>query len=95
MSVPHEISSQVHERDNYICVYCNLDGRLSYYNFKSLTIDHFRPKMFGDNHSIENLDLHSEKEIMENIRHFIAKERVRDFERYVEIVLPFLNSSKQ
>ena len=111
MSVPHEISSQVHERDNYICVYCNLDGRLSYYNFKSLTIDHFRPKMFGDNHSIENLvtachacnqlkghyfpkHLHNEKEIMENIRHFIVKERARDFERYVEIVLPFLNSNK-
>jgi 5-methylcytosine-specific restriction endonuclease McrA len=55
MSVPHDISKQIHERDKYVCVYCNLDGRLSYQNFKTLTIDHVRPKMFGDNHLLHNL----------------------------------------
>ena len=107
MSVQHEISKQVHERDKYICVYCNLDGRLSYQNFKILTIDHIRPKMFGDNHSSHNLAtaclvcnqlkghyfpkyLHSETEIMQNIREYIAKERARDFQHYVEVVSQFL-----
>ncbi|MBS4027575.1 MAG: HNH endonuclease [Ignavibacteriales bacterium] len=111
MSVPHEISKQVHERNKFICVYCNLDGRLSYQNYKSLTIDHIRPKIFGDNHSLQNLvtacfacnqlkghyfpkHLADEKEVMNDIKKYISKQRMRDFERYIETVKPFLKERK-
>jgi len=36
--------------------------------------------------------LHNEKEIMHNIREHIGRERARDFERYVETVVPFINN---
>ncbi len=51
----HKFAKQIHERDNYTCVYCNLDGKLSYINYRMLTLDHLKPKAYEENNSIENL----------------------------------------
>ena len=39
-----DIWTQAFERDNYTCVYCGLDGRLSFDNWMQLTHDHVMPK---------------------------------------------------